>query len=69
MDGEVRDVHEQFSNGLQEPGDYSGDPSEYYNCRCTLVSVIDGMLSCISRIDVEDISYRVEGEEDADDEE
>lgn len=34
-----------------------------------LVSVIDGMLECISRIDVEDISYRVEGEEDADDEE
>lgn len=45
LDGEVRDVHEKFSNGLQEPGDYGGDPSEYYNCRCTMVSVIDGVES------------------------
>ena len=43
LDGEVREVHERFSNGLMEPGDYSGDPAEYYNCRCTLNNVIEGI--------------------------
>lgn len=39
MDGETRDLDEAFSNGLQEPGDSSGDPSEVYNCRCRIVYV------------------------------
>ena len=44
LDGEVVDVDSRFSNGLIGPGDQStGDPAEYINCRCTTVSVIDGM--------------------------
>ena len=44
LDGEIVNVEETFSNGLMGPGDQStGDPAEYINCRCTTVSVIDGM--------------------------
>lgn len=44
LDGEIVDVDSTFSNGLMGPGDEStGDPSEYMNCRCTTVSVIDGV--------------------------
>ena len=38
VDGETIGVKEKFSNGLEYPGDPSGDASEVYNCRCTLVS-------------------------------
>ena len=41
LDGEVRDLEEEFSNGLMMPGDPNGDPSEYYNCRCALVKEYD----------------------------
>jgi SPP1 gp7 family putative phage head morphogenesis protein len=39
MDCEEVDVDEEFSNGLMYPGDPSGDPSEVYNCRCTMIYV------------------------------
>ena len=50
MDSRTRDSHraiegeevpqdENFSNGLEYPGDPSGDPAEVYNCRCTMQSV------------------------------
>lgn len=39
LDGETIDVDEKFSNGLMYPGDPSGDPSEVYNCRCTMVYI------------------------------
>lgn len=45
LDREVVGVHERFSNGLIGPGDKStGDPAEYMNCRCSMVSVIDGIV-------------------------
>lgn len=37
LDGEIVDVDDKFSNGLMYPGDPSGDPSEVYNCRCTMI--------------------------------
>ena len=42
LDMEFVPVDEKFSNGLMEPCDPDGDPSEVYNCRCTLISKIDG---------------------------
>lgn len=41
LDGEVVGMGESFSNGLGYPGDPSGAGPEVYNCRCTLVPVVD----------------------------
>ena len=43
MHGEIRELEEPFSNGLQFPGDTNGNPSEVWNCRCTLIDVMSGM--------------------------
>lgn len=37
LDGERVDWKKPFSNELMYPGDPSGDPSEVYNCRCTMI--------------------------------
>lgn len=42
LDGEEQEVGKKFSNGCRYPGDPHGAPSEVYNCRCTLVAVVDG---------------------------
>lgn len=39
--GEIRELDDAFSNGLQFPADPDGDPSEVWNCRCTLTEIID----------------------------
>ena len=41
LDGEIKAVSEPFSNGLQHPGDTSGRPEEVYNCRCTMVPIVN----------------------------
>lgn len=42
IDGEEVEIGENFSNGLEYPGDPGGDPAEVYNCRCTMHSNIIG---------------------------
>lgn len=42
LDGEEVDINAEFSNKLMYPGDPSGDPSEVYNCRCTMRDHIVG---------------------------
>lgn len=42
LDGEEVDINEKFSNGLMYPADPSGDPSEVYNCRCSMRDHIVG---------------------------
>lgn len=56
LDGEEVDVNEAFSNGCMYPGDPNGDPSEVYNCRCSIRTHIIGFRAddgSISEIDFE----------------
>lgn len=43
LDGERVAVGEEFSNGCRYPGDPEGEAGEVYNCRCTLVPVVEGV--------------------------
>ena len=41
QDGEHVPIREEFTNGLMFPADPDGDPREVYNCRCTMVAVLE----------------------------
>lgn len=40
--GKVVDVGAEFMRGLEYPGDPHGRPEEVYNCRCTMVTRLEG---------------------------
>lgn len=44
LDGEIKPVNEKFSNGLMHPGDTTGKPAELWNCRCTMVPIVNDQL-------------------------
>lgn len=41
VDGDVVEIGQKFSNGLEFPGDPHGEPAEVYNCRCTTIAAFD----------------------------
>lgn len=43
LDGERIKIGGKFSNGCRYPGDPQGEPSEVYNCRCTLIEQMIGL--------------------------
>ena len=44
LDGETIPLDGKFSNGLRWPADVgAGNPDEIFNCRCSLISVVDGI--------------------------
>jgi SPP1 gp7 family putative phage head morphogenesis protein len=46
--GEIRELEEKFSNNLLFPADPNGAPSEVYNCRCTMLEIIEGVDTSIA---------------------
>lgn len=59
MDGEEVGIDEKFSNDLEYPCDPNGDPSEVYNCRCTMITKIDGEeIDMSGRINKTKMSYK-----------
>ena len=42
LDGDIVDQNKEFDNGLMFPGDPNGEPSEVYNCRCSMAAVVKG---------------------------
>ena len=46
--GEIRELEEPFSNKLLFPADPNGAPSEVYNCRCTMLEIIEGIDTSIN---------------------
>jgi len=43
IDGEIIEVGEEFSNHCHFPGDPAGPGREVYNCRCTLIPLVNGI--------------------------
>lgn len=43
VDGEIVEVGKKFSNGCRFPGDPEAPAREVYNCRCTMIAVVNGI--------------------------
>lgn len=60
IDGEIVGTNELFSNGLDHPGDPYGKPAEVYNCRCTMIPVVDGVDPAVGlreNLEIDGMSY------------
>ena len=57
LDGETVPLDEPFSNGLMYPADPDGKPAEVYNCRCTMISQIEGFERDVKDTTLRDTSH------------
>lgn len=62
MDGETADPDGVFSNGCEYPGDPGGPAEQIYNCRCSLITVVDGFSSNLPKGKENAVHVTIDGE-------